>query len=230
MNQPTEQSQPRHEPEVSGAPPPPKAKAAKLSRQEAHDIGMLIKERARVLKSHAEEQAAAHLADFETQISKEYKFDQDEVWEKVSREAARVVTEANEKILERCKELGVPAPFAPSLELKWHRRGQNLMGERRAELRAKAKTAIEAMTRSAIRRIDQQAVDLRTQVVSSSILSEHGQMFLESLAPVQDSMQAISFSTIQKEIEAEKKKRDANHRALYGDTGYGVRQIGYDED
>ena len=46
-----------------------------LSRQETHDLGMIIKERAKVLKAHADAQAAACLADFEQKLAAEYKFE-----------------------------------------------------------------------------------------------------------------------------------------------------------
>ena len=41
----------------------------KLSRNETHDLSMIIKDRTKVLRAHAEEQAAACMADFERQMA-----------------------------------------------------------------------------------------------------------------------------------------------------------------
>ena len=54
----------------------------RLSRNETHDLSMIIKDRAKVLKAHAEEQAAACMADFETKMATIYTWDQDETWKK----------------------------------------------------------------------------------------------------------------------------------------------------
>lgn len=201
----------------------------RLSRQEAHDLGQIIKDRARVLEASTEEQGAAHMADFERQISTEYKFDQDEIWEKAARESAQVVAAANEKIIERCKALGIPASFAPRIELSWANRGQNLMASRRDELRRAAKMAVEAMKRAAVTRIRKQSLDLRTQVVSAGMLSADGTLFLESLAPIEESMQSIEFKVIAERLDSEKKKRAAANQMLYGPGSgqYGRPMLGY---
>ena len=76
---------------------------------------MIIKDRSKVLRAHAEEQAAACMADFEKQMATVYTFDQDEVWQKATREAQRVVQASQDTIAKRCKELGIPTAFAPSI-------------------------------------------------------------------------------------------------------------------
>lgn len=203
----------------------------KLSRQEAHDLGQIIKDRARVLEASVDEQAAAQMSDFERQISTQYKFDQDVVWERAARESAQVVSVANEKIIEQCKKLGIPMAFAPKIELTWANRGQNMMASRRQELRQAAVKAVEAMKRAAITRIRKQSLDLRTQVVSAGMLSADGKLFLESLAPIEESMQSISFKEIAERLEADKKKRRLADAMLYGPgTRHDNPMLGYDGD
>ena len=106
----------------------------KLSRTETHDLSMIIRDRTKVLRAHAEEQAAACLADFESQMATVYTFDQDEVWKKATEEAHRVVSDSQKTIAKRCKELGIPASFAPSISASWQGRGEMLVA-RRNELR-----------------------------------------------------------------------------------------------
>jgi hypothetical protein len=185
-----------------------------LSRAETHDLSMIIKDRTKVLKAHADEQAAVMMADFEKQLAAEYSWDQDEVWKSAADRARRVVEEAQEAIAKRCEELGIPKKFAPRLGVHWEQRGENAVNARRVELRRVAKASVEAMTKAAITRIEKQSLDLRTQVVSMGILSDDGKMFLESLAPVEDAMQSLSFVEMEKRLEREQHQRIADRRRL----------------
>ena len=188
----------------------------RLSRTEVHDLSMVLKDRTKVLRAHAEEQAAACMADFEAKMATVYTFDQDEVWKKATEEARKVVDESQNTIAKRCKELGIPATFAPSISASWQGRGENMLASRRTELRRVAKSSIEAMTKAAITKIEKQALDLRTQVISMGLISADAKMFLESLAPVEESMRALDFGEIERKLEKEKQLRIADQRRLYG--------------
>src|SRR5687767_8103698 len=106
-------------------------KARSLSRNETHDLGMIIKDRAKVLKAHIEAEKTKVLADFEQQIAAVYTFDQDEIWKAATEKALEVVKEAQETIAKRCEELGIPKTFAPSLHASWSGRGENALKDRR---------------------------------------------------------------------------------------------------
>ena len=188
----------------------------KLSRTETHDLSMIIRDRTKVLRAHAEEQAAACLADFESKMATVYTFDQDAVWKKATDAAQRVVGESQMLIAKRCKELGIPASFAPSISASWQGRGENMLAARRNELRRVAKASIDAMTKAAITKIEKQALDLRTQVVGMGLLSPDAKLFLESLAPVEESMRALDFGEIERKLEKEQQLRLADRRRLYG--------------
>lgn len=187
-----------------------------LSRGETHDLSMIIKDRTKVLKAHAEEQAAQRLADFEQHMATIYKWDQDETWEKITREAGEVVLKAQRDIEERAKKLGIPSQFAPGLELSWRSRGQNAMQSRRAEFRNVAKTQIDAMLKRATTQIEKQSLDLRTQVVAMGLLSPDAKLFLESLAPVEDAMGSLDFKAVELQVETNRQKRLGDHRGMLG--------------
>jgi hypothetical protein len=187
----------------------------RLSRNETHDLGMIIKERAKVLKSYASEQAAKCMADFEAKLAAEYHWDQDAAWKAATKEAMAVVAASQDIIAKRCQEIGIPAAFAPTLALSWQSRGENMLESRRRELRRVAESQISAMTKSALTKIDKQALDLRTQVVSMGIVSENARAFLESLAPIEEAMSMLEFSEVEKRLETEQ-QRLADHRRHYG--------------
>jgi len=178
-----------------------------LSRSETHDLSMIIKDRTKVLKAHADEQEAVCLADFERKLAAVYSWDQDEVWKAAAEEARRVVEDAQTKIADRCVELGIPKSFAPRIGLSWQERGENALAARRTELRRVAKGQIEAMKRAVLTKIEKQSLDLRTQVVSMGVVSADAKLFLESLAPVEDAMQSLDFTQIEHRLEEEHQKR-----------------------
>ena len=178
---------------------------------------MIIKDRTKVLRAYADEQAAACLADFEKKLAAEYTWDQDAVWKKAAEDTRTAIEAAQEIIEKRCEELGIPQTFAPSLSASWHGRGENALASRRTELRRVAKSAIDAMTKAAITKIENQALDLRTQVVAMGLLSAEARLFLESLAPVQEAMAQLDFHEVERKLEREQKQRSADRRRL----GYG---------
>lgn len=190
--------------------------ARTLSRNETHDLSMIIKDRSKVLKAHAEEQAAVCMADFEAKLAASYWFDHDEVWRRATEAAADVIKSSKAEIAKRCEELGIPKTFAPTLEMSWLGRGENALNQRRTELRRVAKASIEAMTKSAVTKIEQQSLDLRTQVVSMGLLSGDAKLFLESLAPVEDAMRSLDLGEIERKLEKEQKLRLADRRRMYG--------------
>jgi hypothetical protein len=175
----------------------------RLSRNETHDLSMIIKDRTKVLRAHAEEQAARCLAEFEKKLAAVYSWDQDEVWKAATEEALKVVADSQKKIAGRCKALGIPPSFAPSISASWSGRGENALAMRRTELRRVAKSSIEAMTKAAITQIEKQSLDLRTQVVAMGLLSDDAKMFLDSLAPVDDAMRSLDFAEIEHRLDAE---------------------------
>ena len=188
----------------------PEEKPRMLSRNETHDLGMIIKDRAKVLRSHIDERAAVCMADFESKLAAVYDFDRDDVWREAVAEAQAVIVESQAKIAERCKALGIPAQFAPSLSIEWHGRGENAINARRIELRRVAKTRIEAMARAAMTKIEHQSLDLRTQIVAMGLLSPDAKLFLESLAPIDDAMQSLEFREVELALE------DQHRRGEYG--------------
>jgi len=187
-----------------------------LSRSETHDLGMIIRDRGKVLKAHAEAQAAACMADFESKMAAEYTYDQDPVWKKAAAKAQDVVNQAQDEIMKRCEELGIPRVFAPSVGLAWNGRGENALAMRRLELRRVAKSAIDAMVKAAITNVEKQSLNLRTQVVAMGLLSADARLFLESLAPIEESMRSLDFAEIERKLDAEQQLRVADHRRLYG--------------
>ena len=183
-----------------------------LSRNETHDLSMIIKDRAKVLKAHAEEQAAQCTADFEQKLAAVYSWDQDEIWRAATEEAQKVIADCQAKIAARCAKLGIPKSFAPAIGMSWSGRGENALNARRVELRRVAKTSIEAMMKAAITKIEKQSLELRTQVVALGLLSDAARFFLESLASVDEAMHTVDFAEIEQKLAREQQHRRLANR------------------
>src|SRR6266478_5140838 len=123
------------------------------------ELGKLIRLNAKVARDHVDQLQARLIADSEAQLSA--RFDKyDAAWKTAVQEAEAVVAQADAKVAERCRELGVPETFRPRLNTFWIDRGENELNSRRAELRLKARTEIEARAKAAKVQIDRQAADV----------------------------------------------------------------------
>jgi hypothetical protein len=140
-----------------------------MTKGEREDLQRLVRQREKVLKSAAKQRSAELLADFENQMGSEYSFDQDEIWRQATEAAEREVRRAQERVAARCRELGIPTRFAPSLNMHWYGRGENAVAARRTELRRMAESQIEAIERAAITKIEASCLDAQTQLAIAGL-------------------------------------------------------------
>ncbi len=178
-----------------------------ISKGEREDLLRLIKQREKTQKSAAAMRSAQLMADFEQQLSARYSFDQGLVWKKAFQTAEAEVKKAADAIAKRVKELGIPAQFAPGLNLFWHGRGENAVAERRGELRRAAKTRIEAIEHEACVQIEMASVAMQTNLLTHGLTSEAAQKFLEQMPSIESLMKGIEVKTIEALVDGSKRKR-----------------------
>jgi hypothetical protein len=178
-----------------------------MTKGERDQLLQLVKKRERVMKVKAQERSAAILAEFDAQSAKIHHWDEDAVWKRVHDEATKAVEDAQIAIAVRCKELGIPAEFAPGLNVYWHGRGHNAVGERRAELRRAAKSRIEAIEKEALSRIESMSLDAQTEIVAHGLESVASKAFLESMPKIESLMPSIQITEIQSLVEAKRAQR-----------------------
>src|SRR5260370_42223605 len=111
-----------------------------MTKGEREELHRYLRRREKTLNNAAEQRAAELLADFENQMGSEYAFDDDAIWEQSNKIVEHEVEKANVQIATRCRELGIPKRFAPSISAGWHNCGENASKERRKELRVMATT------------------------------------------------------------------------------------------
>jgi hypothetical protein len=168
-----------------------------MTRNEIDDLQRLIRQREKVLKDAATQKSAELLADFENQMGQEYRFDQDDVWAEATKIAEAAVAKAQEQVRARCRQIGIPDRFAPSLALKWRHRGyDNLLPERRAELRRMAQTAIAAQEQKAIVQIGLSCLDAQTNLATAGLATDAARGFFETLPRIETLMPLLSFAEV----------------------------------
>jgi hypothetical protein len=168
-----------------------------MTRNEIEDLQRLIRQREKVLKDAATQKSAELIADFENQMGQEYRFDQDEVWDAAVKAVAPAVAKAQEQVKARCREVGIPDRFAPSINLVWANRGyDNLIEKRKNELRRMATTAIAAQERKAKVQIGLSCLDAQTQLAVSGLTSDAARGFIEALPRIDDLMPRLSFAEV----------------------------------
>jgi hypothetical protein len=112
-------------------------KSNSMTKSERAALERLMRDRAKVAKNEIENHAVRVLANIEAQLAATYPtYPEDHAgWADVTEHAWRVIAEADTQIAQRCRELGIPERFRPSIDCRWYNRGENAMADRRAELR-----------------------------------------------------------------------------------------------
>ena len=173
-----------------------------MSKGEREDLQRLVRQREKLLKSAAKQRSAELLADFENQMGQEYSFDQDEVWARAKKAADHEINKAKKQIADRCRELGIPDRFAPSIHLSWSVRGYgNAIDKRRGELRTMAKTRIEAIERKATTEIEMSCLQAQEKIALAGLTSGAARMFIERLPGIETLMPRLSFAEVAGEAE-----------------------------
>jgi hypothetical protein len=182
-----------------------------MTKAERDALAKLVRRREKLAKVDVDRVAAERLADFEQQMASIYAPADDARWAKIHASAREVVRDADEALAQRCCELGIPERFRPELGLHWYERGENASASRRAELRAVAKTRIDAMAKAAKHEIERQSIAVQTDLVAGGLRSEEARAFLAAM-PTAEALVGAAPSVL--EIEETTPHRDRYGRVL----------------
>lgn len=186
------------------------ADAKPMTKGERQELGSLIRKREKVMKAEAEKRSASLLADYDAAQAKIYHWDNDAIWKQAHDEAEKAVEAARQAIAARCQEMGIPAEFAPDLQLYWSGRGHNALASRRQELRQAAKSRIAAMEREALAQIELLSLKAQTEIVASGLQSEAAQQFLKSMPSMDQLMPPVAPSEIEALVATRRAERRHN--------------------
>jgi hypothetical protein len=198
--------------------------ATKTTKGEREELLRYSRRREAVAVEQAKARSETLLAEVEQQLAMVFKSD-DDAWKDVMAETRAIVAEANAHVKARCREAGIPESVAPGLNLVWESRGENILKERRAELRKVAKTRLDAEQRRAIAIIKEQCVEFEGLVLAGGLESEAAKALLTSMPTVDVLMPPLDVAALQSQIPslpdlAKRYADDLNYRYML-DRGSG---------
>ena len=170
----------------------------RMSAAERNSLLVLLRQREKVAKLDAAEYAATLMADFEAKLATVYAPEDDPVWAQMHEAVDKAVADANVRIAEVCRELGVPRKFAPGLRAGWYGRGENASKDRRAELRRVATTEVAARIKRAQAAIARASVGAQERIIAASLTSEAARALLAELPTPQQLLPALEVGAIER--------------------------------
>lgn len=172
-----------------------------MTKTDRKQLATLVRKRAKVAVARAAQRKAELKAQFEEQLAAIYTPDDDEAMKAIHSTADGVVEEAKVQLAERCQELGIPARFAPRLNLFWHGRGENALASRRAELRKVCYTRLDALEKEARTEIEASSVEIQTQLIAGGLDSEAAREFLASMPTPEELMPAVGLEEVRAQLQ-----------------------------
>ena len=166
-----------------------------MAKGERDELAKILKARARLANRVVEQQAAKLQADVEQQLSSRYKIGE-MAWADLTLAASKAVEQADAELAKRCRALGIPEEFRPSLTISWYGRGENADGKRRTELRTLAARRIEAMAAEARVAIEMAALDGLTHLTTGALASDEARAFLEAMPTVERLMPRLDVAAL----------------------------------
>jgi hypothetical protein len=186
-----------------------------MTRRDREDLAKVVRRREKLTKADADRVAAERLAEFESRVAAIYKPSDDPVWNELYTSAHTAVTDAQTRLAERCRELGIPEDWAPELNLGWWGHGENAAAQRRAELRRVAKTRIDADAKAAKVEIEKRSLAVQEELIAGGLESGEAKAFLETMPTATQLMPSVSVAEIEAAATAERKQEleGRGHRA-----------------
>lgn len=157
-----------------------------MTAAERTDLARVVRMRAKIARENIDVAVMRQLAYIEAQLAACYSI-RDQHWKEIAEEAARKVHEVDQEIARRCRDLGIPEQFRPSLNVNWYGRGVNADKNRRAELRAAAEARLEAAAAEAKSKLLRSEVDLLERITGHGLTSDAAKDFLTTL-PTADAL------------------------------------------
>lgn len=170
-----------------------------MTRRDRDELAKLTRQREKLAKARAKQRSLDLLAEFEAQVATDYHLNDEQAWEEAHAEARQAIETANARVLARCRELGIPARFAPSISGGfWIERGEHAAKARVVELRKVAQTRIAALEKAASTEIESKSLEVQTELLAGGLDSGEARAFLEAMPSAESLMPSLSV----REIEA----------------------------
>jgi hypothetical protein len=172
------------------------APAQPMTKADRANLERLARKRARVTKTKVGERVKVLRFEVEDQLSATYTFD-DAVWVDLTRHAQAEVAKTDAALAKRCRELGIPENLRPRLTLGWYERGESGSAKRRVELRKLAYAHIDAAAESAKVVIEENLLDVETELIRDGLESAEAVAYLDSMPTPEQLMPQVNVGELE---------------------------------
>jgi hypothetical protein len=167
-----------------------------VNKAERENLARLARKRAKLAKDMVAEREKTLAADVEDQLAAVHRFD-DDAWAEITRAAEKMAAEADAKIAEITRQLGMPPHLRPELRLSWYQRGESGSAGRRAELRKLAQARIAAAGQAARTAIEAKVLEVETELVRDGLDSAEAVAYLNAMPTAEDLMPPVRIAELE---------------------------------
>lgn len=172
-----------------------------MTKSERDDLAKLVRRREKLAKADADRVASERMAAFEAQVATDYRINDSAVWEEAYRTAVEAAEQANERVLEEYRRLGLDERFAPRIaNPMWLDRGEHAAKSRVTELRRVAKARIDADAKTLGPQIERRSVEVQSELIAGGLRSEEARRFLEAMPTAEALMPTVSVLEIEEAV------------------------------
>lgn len=173
--------------------------AKPMTKAERLTLVQMIKQRERLAKTAARERSKRLMADFEQQADRHYDWDEDAVWRRAMEAAQDEVRRAQETVSERCREIGLPSAFAPTISISWVQQ-RSAASAQRAQIRNVAKRRVEQIEATAITAIEKASLERQEALMLGSLDTEAARLFAETLPTAEELMPMMDIKDLERQM------------------------------
>ena len=163
----------------------------KMTKYDLEKLLQLDRHEAKALKNATEARRAQVIAQGEADIARQCSINHRPEWEKAYQEASKLLEKLNEQIIADVEAEGRPAAFAPSAAIVWLDRGENLLKERRVELRRVLQAEATAQKEAACVAIDLYSVKAQRELLTCGLDTEIAKQILAQRPTLEAIMPAL---------------------------------------
>ena len=192
---------------------------APVDKMTKHDLDMLLqldRNEAKALKAATEARRAQVIAQGEADIARRYTIDHRPEWEKAYQEAQAIIDKLNKRIAADVEEEGSRAEFAPSAEICWLSRGENVLKDRRAELRRVLESEAMAQREAACAAIDLYSVKAQRELLMCGLDTEIAKQILAQRPKLEAVMPMLRLGDLEKKLDASQLAESDDPYLKYG--------------
>jgi hypothetical protein len=170
--------------------------AERLTKADRQDLARLARLRGKQARTEADQRTKVLAVEVEDLLTAEFSA-RDELWAEATAIAQEAVRKANELIVARCADLGIPAKYAPRVEVGWEARSFSFSdSKRRGELRKLAEAKLAALAATAKTAIDAKTLEVETALITGGLESGEARAFLDAMPTAEQLMPALGLDDI----------------------------------